>query len=309
MELYKTVLLVWWSLVCWTRPIEAVQTFVLVNTCGFSIEDGGFVKMIHTAFDNMVIEFKGEMEYVVPPCASWEVLRELLSSGTVDHVVFNGFTLSAQYVPLQAEFPDLKFSCIDYSPGGVENMTNLQALTFQESSGAFAAGALAGLVSQTKIVGGLMGVPFAALKHFRNGYINGVHHTCPECKVITEYVWSFGAPVLGHEIASHIIDTYNADVFFSAAGFTGVGSVNATVEKGKLAIGVDQDQFYTIFGGDENAPGASLLLSSVVKRMDIIVEKIVRDHMTGRFVGGTQVRMDYTNGGLAWLIAMLPAVT
>ena len=70
-----------------------------------------------------------------------------------------------------------------------------------------------------------------------------------------------------------------ADVISHVAGGTGVGVMEAAKEKNFYAIGVDSDQKYL-------AP--EQVITSVLKNVDNVVEKVVEDYTTGNFKGGVE---------------------
>jgi len=70
------------------------------------------------------------------------------------------------------------------------------------------------------------------------------------------------------------------DVLFPIAGSTGNGALAAAGERGKWGIGVDMDQYVTL--PDER----SVLLTSVLKRIDNAVYALVEAAVRGEFNGG-----------------------
>ncbi|HEU4787459.1 MAG TPA: BMP family protein, partial [Gemmatimonadaceae bacterium] len=115
---------------------------------------------------------------------------------------------------------------------------------------------------------------------FEAGYKAGVKYACPDCTVIVQYAGvtpaAFRNPGKGKELA---LSQYQqgANVIYHASGATGLGVFEAARQAGKLAIGVDADQY-------DEAPGH--ILTSMVKGIDVAVYdmvKRVRDHS---FKGG-----------------------
>ena len=82
--------------------------------------------------------------------------------------------------------------------------------------------------------------------------------------------------------------TNGADIVYHAAGFTGLGVIEAAKEQGKLAIGVDQDQSYL-------APEA--VLTSAVKRVDNGVFELCKAGVEGTLTAG-DVNYDITTGAV-----------
>ena len=71
-----------------------------------------------------------------------------------------------------------------------------------------------------------------------------------------------------------------AEIVYHAAGASGAGLFNAAVDVGKLAIGVDSDQYLT--ASPEQQP---LILTSMLKRVDTAVYNAIEAVGGGTFGG------------------------
>ena len=210
----------------------------------------------------------------------------LLASEGMDLVIGIGFIFSDDLTQLAKDYPNTKFAGIDFAVATDRNgqpippPPNLAALKFREEEGSFLVGALAGLETKTKTVGFVGGMDSPLIQKFEVGYRAGVKHVCPTCTVLVGYAGvtpdAFRNPGKGKEIA---LNQYGqgADVIYHASGSTGLGVFEAARQTGKLAIGVDADQY-------AEAPGH--VLTSMVKGVDqavFDVIKLVKEH---RFKGG-----------------------
>jgi len=198
-----------------------------------------------------------------------------------DLVIGVGFIFGPDLERLAAQFPDVNFAGIDYSPSeGFAGLPNLAALKFREHEGSFIVGAIAGLVTRTKTVGFVGGMKIPLIRKFEAGYEAGVKHVCPTCRVLSAYAGSepkaFADPPLGQELAAAQYGQ-GADIIFHAAGKTGDGVFAAARQRKARAIGVDSDQF-------ESAP--CCVVTSMVKRVDVAVIDVIRDIIEHRFQGG-----------------------
>ncbi len=207
-------------------------------------------------------------------------LRSLAARG-VDLVIGVGFIFGPDLERLAQQFPKVKFAGIDYTPSeGIGELPNLAGLRFREHEGSFLVGAVAGLVTHTKIVGFVGGMKIPLIRKFEAGYEAGVHHVCPTCRVLSAYAGSepkaFADPPLGQELAAAQYGQ-GADIIFHAAGKTGDGVFAAARQRKALAIGVDSDQY-------EAAP--CCIVTSMVKRVDVAVVDIIQDVIDGTFRGG-----------------------
>jgi basic membrane protein A len=220
--------------------------------------------------------------YVEPSAgADRETALRQLAADHYDLVIAVGFIFGPTLERLAKQFPDVKFAGIDYSPSdGVGDLPNLAALRFREQEGAFLVGAIAGLTTHTKVVGFVGGMQIPLIRKFEAGYTAGVHHVCPECRVLAAYAGTdpkaFADPLRGRELAAAQYGQ-DADIIFHASGKTGDGVFAEARERGALAIGVDSDQY-------PQAP--CCMLTSMIKRVDVAVVDIIKDVLAKRFRGG-----------------------
>jgi basic membrane protein A len=227
-----------------------------------------------------------EVEYIEPTEGSdrESALRAQASRG-VDLVIGVGFIFSHDLETLARQFPNVSFAGIDYSASdGVGDIPNLAGLRFREHEGSFVVGAIAGMLSETKTVGFVGGMKIPLIRKFEAGYIAGVKHVCPTCRVVPAYAGSepkaFADPTTGMHLASAQYRD-GADIIYHAAGKTGDGVFAAARQRKQRAIGVDSDQF-------ENAP--CCVVTSMIKRVDVAVLEIVKDVIGKRFRGGIHER-------------------
>ena len=210
----------------------------------------------------------------------------LLAAEGVDLVIGVGFIFTDDLTQLAREYPETRFAGVDYALSTDANGTvipppsNLAALKFREEEGSFLVGALAALVGKSKKVGFVGGMDFPLIHKFEMGYRAGVKAVCPDCEVIAQYAGvtpeAFRNPGRGQELA---LSQYQSgvNVIFHASGSTGLGVFEAARRRGKLAIGVDADQY-------SEAPG--YVLTSMVKRVDEAVFDVIRQVKNRTFAGG-----------------------
>jgi basic membrane lipoprotein Med (substrate-binding protein (PBP1-ABC) superfamily) len=164
-------------------------------------------------------------------------------------------------------------------------LANLRGIVFADREAGYMAGTLAGLMTQSDVVGvvgGIREVP--SVLSLVEGYQNGAQCANPLARVLIEYAGTFVNPELGAEIARRMIGS-GADVIFVAAGPTGTGAILAATEAGVWGIGVDIDYYDLVFEGGAVA-GSDKLLSSAVKRVDNAVFATISDVVAGTFTGG-----------------------
>lgn len=242
--------------------------------------DKSFNDAAHRGLVRAARELGVEVLFVEPGDGSdRESALRLLAWAEYDLVIGVGFIFSDDMRALAARFPGVRFACVDYVPGETQP-PNLVGLRFREHEGSFLVGALAGLVTTTKKVGFVGGMQIPLIRKFEAGYAAGVKHVCPSCEVYAAYAGTdpkaFADPTTGKELA---LAQYGrgADVVYHASGKTGAGVFQAAQARGRLAIGVDSDQFH-------EAP--CCVLTSMVKGVDVAVFETISAVVEGRFEGG-----------------------
>ncbi len=213
----------------------------------------------------------------------------LLAAEGMDLVLAVGFIFTDDVLTLARDYPNVKFAGVDYAVSfddagnPLPLPDNLVALKFREEEGSFLVGALAALVGDSKKVGFIGGMDIGLIHKFEAGYRAGVMHVCPDCEVLVQYAGvtpeAFKNPGKGKELA---LSQYaqGVNVIFHASGSTGLGVFEAARTTGKLAIGVDADQY-------AEAPGH--VLTSMVKGIDAAVFDAARAVQDGTFEGGVRV--------------------
>jgi basic membrane protein A len=192
---------------------------------------------------------------------------------------------------IAGENPDQKFGVP--SDIFVESLpANVQAFQVNVHEGSFLVGVVAGMMTETKTVGAVVGGDAPGLNQFFWAYKQGVLEVCPDCQVLVSYLaFDFSNPTLGKEAALAQYDQ-GADIIFQIAGRSGEGVISAAAETGKFAIGVDSNQ-------DFIQPGSVIV--SMLKRVDTSTFLLVKDTMEGNFQGGfKQISMQEGATGLSW---------
>ncbi len=246
-------------------------------------------------------------------------VRNLAAAGTDLHIAA-GFSQEEAIDIVAGEFPNSSFLMID----GIVDRPNVRSVTFKDHEGSYLVGYLAGLVSQTMVVGFVGGMDIPLIRNFNQGFELGVSAACPECEVIADYTGTtfeaWNNPGRARELAA-FMRNMGADIIFAAAGDSGNGVIDYVNETRCYAgdhqvrttaltdvvaslpkdpayaaqcgpgtqplffIGVDSNQNYL---GDTDADPATMNhgLTSMLKRVDVVSDAAIHDSVTGRFTGG-----------------------
>lgn len=277
-------------------PAEEAYRIGLVTDVG-KVNDGTFNQYAYEGLLRAAEEFSLDNAFIETqqPTDYEKNVQQFVDEG-FDQIVTVGFMMGETTQKVAEATPGVNFCIVDFSYDPV--IPNVMGLVFREDQSGFLAGALAGLMSESKTVGIVAGMEIPPVKKFRNGYENGVKYVCPECNTIGVYIDSFTDPARGKAAAESQI-AEGADVIFGAGGPTGSGGILGAAQQGVWVIGVDQDEYFTTFKGGAEA-GADKLLSSAMKRVDVAVYNCFKDGVEGTFEGKTAMFDAAVNGvGLA----------
>jgi basic membrane lipoprotein Med (substrate-binding protein (PBP1-ABC) superfamily) len=282
---------------------SSIDNVCLVTDLG-RINDGTFNQfayegMLQAAEDagieSTFIETQAETDYNAN-------INTCISEG-YDAIVTVGFLIAEATLAAAEENPDVFFIGVDqFVMDGPENYVGIQ---FREDQSAFLVGALAALVTESNIIGGVFGIDIPPVVRFRHGYEQGIEFMATllekDVEILGVYIDSFVAPDRGAAAAEQFIGE-GADVLFGGGGPTGSGAIAFAAAEGVWVIGVDQDEYFTTFGEGES-PGADRIISSGVKRVDVGVRDMVAALAAGdmeAFPGGQNYILDVANGGMTF---------
>ena len=209
-----------------------------------------------------------------------------------DVIVTVGFAMGDATAIAGAEYPDIQFIAVDAFQG--EAMDNVAGLIFNEDRAGFLAGALAASMSESGIVGQVLGTNLVPpVQAFGSGFDLGAKHINPDIEILKTYhpgaiEVAFGDPEWGATTSRQAMDN-GADVIFSAGGATGNGGLieiasEADAGSRVFCIGVDLDQWYSV---PEAQP---CLITSAEKHLvqgvsDLIVQAAAGEMPTGNVFG------------------------
>ncbi len=219
-----------------------------------------------------------------------------------DIIVTVGFLLGDATQAAAAKHPDQKFSIVDYAYD--RPIPNVLGQVFNADEVAFLAGYLAAGVSKSGVVGTFGGMQIPPVTAFMDGFYLGVkyynqkHGTDVKIlgwdpsKATGLFTGNFESTEDGLTMGQSLMDE-GADVILPVAESVGLGAAAAAKENGNTyIIGVDSDWYLA-------APEfKALLLTSVLKNIDVTTRAIIKSAMEGTFVGGVMVG-SLENGGVS----------
>jgi len=258
---------------------------------------GKFDKSFNEGVYNGIKRFTDEtgievMEFEVTNEAQREQAMKRMVSRGATVVLGVGFGQADAIDKVAGENPDVKFSIIDVN---WLDRPNLRQYAFKEHEGSYLVGMAAAMASDSGTVGFVGGMDIPLISAFECGYKQGVAAVNSGATVLANMTGTTPAawndPAKGSELTKAQIDR-GADVVYQAAGGTGVGVIQAAVDAGIFAIGVDSNQNHL-------APGR--ILTSMLKRVDVAAYQTMKDAMQGDFATGVR-NLGLAEGGVGWAL-------
>ncbi|MCX7854932.1 MAG: BMP family ABC transporter substrate-binding protein, partial [Anaerolineae bacterium] len=218
-----------------------------------------------------------------------------------DMIITVGFLLGDDTKKFAEQNPNVKFAIVDYSYD--PPIPNVLGLTFATDEAAFLAGYLAAGMTKTGKVGTFGGIKIPPVTIFMVGFEYGVKYYNQKhgtnVQVLgwsTEkddglFVGNFESTDDGRRAGEELISE-GADIIMPVAGPVGLGTAAAVKDHpGTMLIGVDTD--WTVSAAEYT----DVILTSVLKNMDVAVRDAIKMAVDGTFKGGTYVGT-LKNGGV-----------
>ncbi|MFC7381718.1 BMP family ABC transporter substrate-binding protein [Sphaerisporangium rhizosphaerae] len=213
-------------------------------------------------------------------------LRGLAKSGH-NPIIAIGYAYSEAVRAVATEFPGTTFAIVDSEEAKGGNISNL---VFAEQEGGFLAGVVAALKSKNGHVGFVGAVNDSGpIERAAAGFVAGARSVKPDIKVDVKYVTrspdfgGFNDPDQGQIVAAGLFRAH-ADVLFQAAGDSNLGVMRAAEAAGGHVIGAEGDEAHT---ADDTM--RDVVLTSIIKRVDMVVFDYLKDFSTGSAKPGRTV--------------------
>ena len=209
-----------------------------------------------------------------------------LAAQRADAVVAMGFLMIDAVGQVAPTHPETKFIFVDGEVKG----DNVASFDFKAQEGAFLAGIIAAMTTETGKVGCVMGMDIPPVRAYEIGFRAGIESVNREnhsgirklgnsrIEYLSATIGDFNNPSRGKALAQGLIGQ-GCDIVMQLAGNSGLGVIEAVKEaEGRVfAIGADLDQ-------DDLAPGKVLV--SVLKRIDVAVFGAIKAAKDGAFEPG-----------------------
>ncbi len=231
-------------------------------------------------------------------------IEQLVADGC-NEITTVGFLLGDATRAAAEKHPDVDFAIVDFAFTDPETFEpnapeNAKGLTFSTDEAAYLAGYLAAAESESGIVGTFGGLNIPTVTIFMEGFRLGIEKYNEDNGTDVQLLgWDgkdgaftedFEDKGKGQSTGADLIQQ-GADIIMPVAGPAGLGGLQAAKDAGVRAIWVDTDGFESTEYGD-------ILLTSVVKGLDVAVTEAIKESAEGTF---TNELFDGTleNGGVS----------
>jgi len=231
---------------------------------------------------------------------------EALVSGDCNLIITVGFKLSADTVTSALANPTINYAIIDDLADndfdGTTDAPNIKPITFDTDEAAFLAGYASAATTKTGTVATFGGIQIPSVTIFMDGFLHGVQYYNEQNGTNVNvlgwdgtngsFTGDFDDQTKGQSMAQGFIDN-GADIIMPVAGPVGLGAASVAQSTGNVwIVGVDSDWVQT-------APEyASIILTSVMKKMDVAVYDLVTSSAAGAGFDATAYLGTLANGGV-----------
>jgi len=286
-------------------PAAATFKVAQVTDLG-GIDDKSFNATAYKGIEKAVAELGVEGKYLESQQQAdyAKNIQQLLDENT-DLIITVGFLLGVDTATAAKANPDQKFAIVDYAYpdcwegaeegkdcGSFTEIPNVLGLTFATDQAAFLAGYAAAASTETGKVATFGGIQIPTVTIFMKGFQSGVNYYNEQKGANVEvlgwdtasdagsFTGNFESLDDGRSFAQSFVEE-GADIVMPVAGPVGLGSAAYCKETSSCKIvGVDTD--WTISASEYT----DVVLTSVLKNMDVAVFNATKEAVDGTFKGG-----------------------
>lgn len=267
-------------------PDATAKSYKVALLLSGNLGDMSFLDSANAGVTEIAKTYNAEVKVIEMGSDSTKYETNVLDASDADYdiIIGSGWQLQEPFQNVATDYPDKKYilfdAAVDYTKA---DYSNVYSITYKANEGSYLAGIMAASMSKSGILGFLGGMDGQGINDFLIGYIEGAQYVNPDIKVISGYVGSYSDSPKCKEMA---LAQYNqgADFVFTAAGASGIGTLEAAKETGKYAIGVDSDQAMLYKASDIDQ--ANLIPASVMKNVDKTLVRAYQKILDGSITWG-----------------------
>ena len=263
--------------------------------CGL-VDDGGFIESGYRGAQDACRRFGMDFEYVDRIDISVDALVAAINAAAAskpDLMVVHGGRSDEAVAVAAPRYPDIRF----LSTHGETAGANHSCFTINQPESAFLAGALAGLLTRSGVVGHLSGIRIAPGLRSRAAYAAGVRHSNPNARLLTCFCGTQEDNAVTYRAAKAEIEA-GVDVLYTMLNGGRRGAIDACRERRVAQIGNVRD--WTMVEPD-------VFVASAIADTGRLVFSWVGDVIEGNLPTG-EVRRLGIEDSLAVSLVMAPQV-
>ena len=244
------------------------------------ITDGGWDQLAYEGLEDLKKQdgFDGSFTENIGQADIAEITRGYADDG-YDLMLGHGFEFGSAFLEIAPDYPDQLFFATTFQSQD-DVPSNVQYVDAAYFDAAYAAGALAALISESNVVGFVGGGDNPTQRGMMNAFIYGAESTVPGTIGLGVVTGDYNDAAKGRESAITMIGN-GADVIWHAADVTGLGAIEGAVSSDVLVLGAYSDQT----GIAPDNMGASLVMD-----LNAMVQKLGHDVSEGSFAAGQEWR-------------------
>lgn len=268
---------------------KILKVALLVNA---SSKDKGFFDLADKGLEMAKKEFKDKLDYTTLDMSTdetkWkDILHDYSKNPEWDIIIVGTPEMKEILIEVAYLYPEKKYFSfnqdLDFKK---DKLANVYAIKYKENEGAFLVGALAGKLSETKIIGFIGEEENQIRDDFLIGYTQGAKYVEKDIKVFVSYIGDNTDISNVEELALSQYKEEGVDVGFSQRPLLGLGQIRAASEVEKFAIGMDFDQALIL-----GEPLANYIPTSLIKNLDLSILRAIGLALNGEITYGASEKL------------------
>lgn len=239
------------------------------------IDDNGFMESGYNGLMQIEEKFDAKVAYIDEIKPEPELLAKALrnlAQESPDMIIAHGGQNNEATQTVAAEFPEIAFVVVQ----GQSTGPNLSSYEVLQEESAWLAGAAAGLLTETNVVGHISGIRVTPGLKGRGGFYNGLQHTNPDASFLTIFAGDQDDNELSERVANAEMEQ-GADIIFTMLNSGRQGAIDAM-------RGSETRQIGNVI--DWTEVDAEVFIASAIANVSIPSVEAVTDFVEGNWEPG-----------------------
>lgn len=250
-----------------------------------SIDDGGFMEAGYDGLKSVKNDLGAETTYIDEVTAEMDpltgALNELAADGP-DLIIAHGGQNSEAVAAIAPEYPNIKFVVTQGSVTG----KNLSSYVVLQEQSTFLAGAAAGLLTESGVVGHISGIRVPPGLKGRAAYADGLGYTNPDATLLTTFAGDQDDVELARRVTEAQIEQ-GADPIFTMLNAGRQGAIKAAKNHGDVSLFGNVGKWYPRY--------PDVFAGSAIANVSIAALRAARDVKNGEWQSGQVVEIGLEN--------------